>query len=37
VLRLLYALVQSGQIKLRRLDGWYDIPRVVQQHRSAAA
>jgi len=37
VLRLFYALVHSGQIKLRRLDGWYDIPRVVAQHRHAAA
>jgi putative transposase len=32
VLRLLFALYHSGQITLRRLDGWYDIPRVLKQH-----
>lgn len=37
VLRLLYALYQSGQINLRRLDGWYDIPRVLKQQRKIAA
>jgi putative transposase len=37
VLRLFFALYQSGQIKLRRLDGWYDIARVVQQRRDVAA
>ena len=37
VLRLLFALYQSGQITLRRLDGWYDIPRVMKQHRQVAA
>jgi putative transposase len=37
VLRLLFALYQSGQINLRRLDGWYDLPRVMKQHRQVAA
>lgn len=37
VLRLFFALYQSGAIKLRRLDGWYDIPRALQQRREAAA
>jgi transposase-like protein len=37
VLRLLYALYQSGQINLRRLDGWYDIPRALKQQRTIAA
>ena len=37
VLRLFYALYQSGQITLRRLDGWYDIPRVIKQRREIAA
>ncbi len=37
VLRLFFALYQSGQITLRRLDGWYDIPRVLKQHRQIAA
>lgn len=37
ILRLFYALYQSGQITLRRLDGWYDIPRVLKQHRQVAA
>jgi transposase-like protein len=37
VLRLLFALYQSGQINLRRLDGWYDIPRVMKQQRQVAA
>ena len=37
VLRLLFALYHSGQITLRRLDGWYDIPRVLKQHRQIAA
>jgi len=37
VLRLFFALYHSGHIKLRRLDGWYDIPRVVAQRRDVAA
>jgi putative transposase len=37
VLRLFFALFQSGQIKLRRLDGWHDIPRVMAQHGQVAA
>jgi putative transposase len=37
VLRLLFALDQSGQINWRRLDGWYDIPRVIKQQRQVAA
>jgi len=34
---LLFALYQRGQITLRRLDGWYDIPRVMKQQRQVAA
>jgi putative transposase len=37
VLRLFFALSQSGAVKWRRLDGWYDIPRVLQQRRELAA
>ena len=29
---ILFSLVASGQIKLRRIDGWQHISRVVSQH-----
>jgi transposase-like protein len=32
VLRLFYALYQSGQIHMRRVDGWQQIPVVLEQH-----
>jgi hypothetical protein len=28
---ILFSLVASGQIKLRRIDGWEDISRVLSQ------
>ncbi len=34
---LLFSLVASGQIKLRRIDGWRKIATVLSQHTSAAA
>ena len=34
---LLFSLVASGQIKLRRIDGWRKIAAVLSQHRSVAA
>jgi putative transposase len=34
---LLFGLVASGQIRLRRLDGWRQIPAVLRQHRQPAA
>ena len=34
---LLFSLVASGQIKLRRIDGWRKIAAVVRQHASEAA
>jgi putative transposase len=34
---LLFSLVASGQIKLRRIDGWRKIAVVVRQHASEAA
>jgi NAD(P)-dependent dehydrogenase (short-subunit alcohol dehydrogenase family) len=30
---LLFGLVASGQIRLRRLDGWRQIPAVLREHR----
>ena len=33
---LLFSLVVSGQIKLRRIDGWRKIPAFLRQHLSAA-
>lgn len=36
-LRLLFALYHSGQIHLRRLDGWYDIPHALKQQQTIAA
>ncbi len=35
-LTLLFGLVVSGQIKLRRIDGWRKIAAVLGQHLSAA-
>jgi putative transposase len=34
---LLFGLVASGQIRLRCLDGWRDIPAVLSQRRRSAA
>ena len=34
---LLFGLVASGQIRLRRLDGWRQIPAVLHQRRQPAA
>lgn len=34
VLRLFFALYQSGQIRMRRVDGWQHIPLVIKQHRA---
>ena len=34
---LLFGLVASGQIKLRRIDGWRKIATVLSQHTSVAA
>jgi len=34
---LLFSLVASGQIKLRRIDGWRKIAIVLSQHQAAAA
>ena len=36
-LALLFSLVASGQIKLRRIDGWRKIAAVLSQHTSVAA
>ncbi len=36
-LALLFGLVASGQIRLRRVDGWRDIPAVLSQRRRNAA
>lgn len=33
---LLFSPVASGQIKLRRIDGWRKIPEVLSQHTAAA-
>ncbi|HEV8306761.1 MAG TPA: hypothetical protein VGW35_03775 [Methylomirabilota bacterium] len=30
-------LVISGQIRLRRLDGWRQIPAILREHRRSAA
>lgn len=35
-LALLFSLVASGQIKLRRIDGWRNIPAVLSHHTAAA-
>jgi hypothetical protein len=34
---LLFSLVASRQIKLRRIDGWRKIPAVLSQHTAVAA
>ncbi len=34
---LLFSLVASGQIKLRRIDGWRKIAAVLSQHTATAA
>jgi hypothetical protein len=34
---LLFTLVASGQIKLRRFDGWRKIAAVLSQHTAVAA
>jgi hypothetical protein len=34
---LLFSLVVSGQIKLRRIDGWRKIAAVLSQHNPVAA
>ena len=34
---VLFSLVASGQIKLRRIDGWRKIPTVLSQHTAVAA
>ena len=34
---LLFSLVASGQIKLRRIDGWRKIAAVLNQHTAVAA
>jgi transposase-like protein len=34
---LLFSLVASGQIKLRRIDGWQKIAAVLSQHTTVAA
>jgi hypothetical protein len=34
---LLFGLVASGQIRLRRLDGWRQIPAALREHRASAA
>ena len=34
---LLFGLVVSGQIRLRRLDGWRQIPAMLRNHRRSAA
>jgi transposase-like protein len=34
---LLVGLVVSGQIRLRRLDGWRQIPALLREHRRPAA
>jgi putative transposase len=34
---LLFGLVASGQIRLRRVDGWRQIPAILRERRRAAA
>ncbi len=34
---LLFGLVVSGQIRLRRLDGWRQIPAILRERRGTAA
>jgi putative transposase len=35
VLLLLFGLLRSGQIVLRRMDGWQDIPKVIDKSQAA--
>lgn len=35
VLLLLFGLLRSGAVKLRRMDGWDEMPRVAEQRKSA--
>jgi len=35
VLLLLFGLLRSGQIVLRRMDGWHDIPKVIAKSQAA--
>ena len=35
VLRLFFGLYTSGQIKLRKIDGWVDLPQVLAQRTAA--
>ncbi len=35
VLLLLFGLLRSGAVKLRRMDGWDEMPRVEEQRKSA--
>jgi len=37
VIVLLFSLVASGQVKLRRIDGWKKISAVLSQHTLVAA
>jgi hypothetical protein len=34
---LLFGLIVSGQIRLRRLDGWRQIPAALRERRRSAA
>jgi hypothetical protein len=34
---LLFGLIVSGQIRLRRVDGWREIPAILRERRQAAA
>jgi hypothetical protein len=34
---LLFSLMASGQIKLRKIDGWRNIAAVLSQHAAVAA
>lgn len=34
---LLFSLVASGQVKLRRIDGWRKLPEVIRQRMRVAA
>jgi hypothetical protein len=36
-LALLFGLVVSGQIRLRRVDGWRQIPAILRERRRAVA
>lgn len=34
---LLFSLVASGQIRLRKIDGWRRLPAVIREHMCPAA